>query len=143
MKNYLSKLSDLKKMLLLASVIGLVLILGSIAGVIFGQYGWMIGVAIGTLVELVNIVLLYKGSEMALKYFKASLFLLMYFSRMVLYIVGILVLVLLQYNFEIHVFDNSFWGFIIGVTPMQAVVIAVMIRTHKGPIDISEKKEEE
>ena len=142
MKNYLSKCSDLKKMLLLASVIGLALILGSIVGVVFGQYGWMIGVVIGTAVELVNIYLLYKGSEMALKYFKASLFLIMYFSRMTLYIAGILVLVLLQYQFEVHVFDNSFWGFIIGITPMQAVVIIVMIKTGKGPIEIAEKKEE-
>ena len=79
---------------------------------------------------------------MALKYFKASLFLIMYFSRMTLYIAGILVLVLLQYQFEVHVFDNSFWGFIIGITPMQAVVIIVMIKTGKGPIEIAEKKEE-
>ena len=142
MKNYLSKCSDLKKMLLLASVIGFVLILGSIVGVVFGQYGWIIGVTIGTAVELFNIYLLYKGSEMALKYFKASLFLIMYFSRMTLYIAGILVLVLLQYQFEVHVFDNSFWGFIIGITPMQAVVIIVMIKTGKGPIEIAEKKEE-
>lgn len=129
-------------MLLLALAVGIVLILGSLVGVFFSQYGWIIGVSLGTAIELINIWLLYKGSELTLKYFKTSLFLLTYFSRMVLYIVGILVLVLLQFNFEIHVFDNSFWGFLIGITPMQVVVIVVMARSGKNPIDIAEKKEE-
>ena len=67
MKNYLAKCSDLKKMLLLASLIGTVLILASIVGAVLGQFGWMIGVAVGTVVELICLVLLYKCSEMALK----------------------------------------------------------------------------
>ena len=143
MKNYLKNCSDLAKLLLAASVTGIVLILDSIVGIVFGQPGWMIGIALGTVVELVNIYLLYKGSELALKHFKASLFIIVYFTRMTLYIAGILVLVLMQYQFNIEVFNNSFWGFLIGITPMQAVVIVVMAKSGKSPIDIAEKKEEE
>lgn len=142
MKNYLKNCSDLRKMLLLASLIGIVLILCSIIGIVFGQPGWIVGVAAGTAVELINIFLLYKGSEMALKYFKSSLFLLMYFSRMVLLIAGLLVFVMLQYFFKFEFFTNSFWGFLIGIAPMTIVVIVVMAVTHKNPIDIAEKKEE-
>lgn len=143
MKNYLKNCSDLAKLLLAASAVGIVLILASIVGIVFGQPGWMIGIALGTVVELVNIYLLYKGSELALKHFKASLFIIVYFTRMTLYIAGILVLVLMQYQFNIEVFNNSFWGFLIGITPMQAVVIIVMAKSGKSPIDIAEKKEEE
>ena len=143
MKNYLKNCSDLAKLLLAASALGIVLILTSIVGIVFGQPGWMIGVSLGTVVELVNIYLLYKGSELALKHFKASLFIIVYFTRMTLYIAGILVLVLMQYQFNIEVFNNSFWGFLIGITPMQAVVIIVMAKSGKSPIDIAEKKEEE
>lgn len=141
MKNYLKKCSDLKKMLLLASLIGIVLILASIIGIVYGQFGWIIGVSIGTVVELVNLVLLYKSSEIALKDSKMSLFLLLYFARMLLFVVGILLLVLLQYRFYVEIFNNSFWGFIIGISPMQIVVIVVMAKSGKTPMDIAKKDE--
>lgn len=141
MKNYLKKCSDLKKMVLLASLIGTILILASIIGIVYGQFGWIIGVSIGTLVELVNLVLLYKSSEIALKDSKMSLFLLLYFARMLLFVVGILLLVLLQYRFYVEIFNNSFWGFIIGISPMQIVVIVVMAKSGKTPMDIAKKDE--
>lgn len=141
MKNYLKKCSELKKMLLLASLIGTILILASIIGIVYGQFGWIIGVSIGTVVELVNIVLLYKSSEIALKDSKMSLFLLLYFARMLLFVVGILLLVLLQYRFYVEIFNNSFWGFIIGISPMQIVVIVVMAKSGKTPMDIAKKDE--
>lgn len=141
MKNYLKKCSELKKMLLLASLIGTILILASIIGIVYGQFGWIIGVSFGTLVELVNLVLLYKSSEIALKDSKMSLFLLLYFARMLLFVVGILLLVLLQYRFYVEIFNNSFWGFIIGISPMQIVVIVVMAKSGKTPMDIAQKDE--
>lgn len=141
MKKCWSKLSDLKKMLLLACLIGLVFILASIVGAVFGQWGWMIGVAIGTVIEMINLFFLYKGSEMALKSSKAALFLLMYFTRMVLYAGGILILVLLQFTWKVEVFSNAFWGYLIGITPMQLIVIIVMARSGKSPMDIAKKEE--
>ena len=138
----LAKCSDLVKMLILASLIGFILILASIVGAVFGQFGWMIGVAIGTVIELVNLVCLYKGSELALKESKTSLFILLSFARMFLYVAGILLLVLLQYRWYIEVFTNSFWGYLIGITPMQIVVIIVMAKSGKTPLEIASKKEE-
>lgn len=141
MKKCWNKLSDLKKMLVLACLIGFVFIIASIAGVVFGQWGWMIGVTLGTAIEMLNLFFLYKGSELALKSSKAGLFLLMYFARMILYAGGILVLVLLQFTWKISIFDNSFWGYLIGITPMQLIVIIVMARTGKSPMDIAKKEE--
>lgn len=141
MKKCWNKLSDLKKMLFLACLIGFVFILASIVGVIFGQWGWMIGVTLGTVIEMLNLFFLYKGSELALKSSKAGLFLLMYFARMILYAGGILILVLLQFTWKISIFDNSFWGYLIGITPMQLIVIIVMARTGKSPMDIAKKEE--
>lgn len=141
MKKLWSKLSELQKMLLLASIVGLVFILASIIGVIFGQWGWMIGVSLGTLVELLNLFFLYKGSEMALKNSKTALFLTMYFVRMMLYAGGLILLVLLQFTWKVSVFNNSFWGYLIGITPMQLVVIIVMARSGKSPLDIAKKEE--
>lgn len=142
MKNYLKNCSELTKMLLLASLIGAILISCSTIGIVYGQPGWIIGVTAGTAVELLNIFLLYKGSEVTLKYFKSYLFLLMYFSRMVLLITGLLVFVMLQYYFNVEFFTNSFWGFLIGIGPMTIIVIVVMALSGKSPIDIAEKKEE-
>lgn len=141
MKKCWSKLSDLKKMLVLACLIGFVFILASIAGAVFGQWGWMIGVTIGTVIEMINLFFLYKGSEMALKSSKAALFLLMYFTRMVLYAGGILILVLLQFAWKVEAFNNAFWGYLIGITPMQLIVIIVMARSGKSPMDIAKKEE--
>ncbi len=142
MKNYLAKCSELTRMILLAILIGVVLILASIVGAVFGQFGWMVGVSVGTAVEVLNLFLLYKSSELALKETKSSLFLLLYFVRMALYVAGILVLVLLQYFWHISFFDNSFWGFLIGISPMQIVVIIVMARSKKGPLEIAQKEDE-
>ena len=142
MKNYLAKCSELTRMILLAILIGVVLILASIVGAVFGQFGWMVGVSVGTAVEVLNLFLLYRSSELALKETKSSLFLLLYFVRMALYVAGILVLVLLQYFWHISFFDNSFWGFLIGISPMQIIVIIVMARSKKGPLEIAQKKDE-
>ena len=141
MKKCWNKLSELKKMLFLAFLIGFVFILASIVGALFGQWGWMIGVTLGTAIEMLNLFFLYKGSELALKSSKAGLFLLMYFARMILYAGGILILVLLQFTWKISIFDNSFWGYLIGITPMQLIVIIVMARTGKSPMDIAKKEE--
>ena len=97
MKKWFSGLNELNKMLVIACFVSLVLILGSIVGLFFNQPGWIIGVVSGSCVELINIVLLYKGSSEILKNEKPALFLLFYALRMILFIGLILVLVLLQY----------------------------------------------
>lgn len=133
MNNRLSNLSELQKMLLLAALVSVVLIGLSCIGLAFGQPGWLIGVASGSIVEIISIVLLYKGSSEVLKAQKPGLFLLFYALRMILFIGLILGLVLLQYKAQIEVFTNSFWGALIGYTPMQLVVIIVSLR-NKGKV---------
>lgn len=133
MNNRLCNLSELQKMLLLAALVSVVLIGLSCIGLAFGQPGWLIGVASGSIIEIISIVLLYKGSSEVLKAQKPGLFLLFYALRMILFIGLILGLVLLQYKAQIEVFTNSFWGALIGYTPMQLVVIIVSLR-NKGKV---------
>ena len=131
MKKWFSGLNELNKMLVIACFVSLVLILGSIVGLFFNQPGWIIGVVSGSCVELINIVLLYKGSSEILKNEKPALFLLFYALRMILFIGLILVLVLLQYKVKLEVLNWSFVGALIGYTPMQIVVIVVTL-IHRG-----------
>ena len=133
MKSALKNLSELQKMVALAAIISVVLILASCGGLFFDQPGWLIGVAIGSIIEIVNIILLYKGSSQILRNEKPALFLLFYALRMVLFVGALLGLVLLQYKASIHVFDYSVWGALIGYTPMQIVVIIVSLK-HRGEI---------
>ena len=123
----ITNLSELQKMLLLAGVVSIVLIGLSCIGLAFNQPGWLIGVSIGSVVEIICIVLLYKGSSEILKNEKPGFFLFFYMLRMVLFVGTVLGLVLLQYKANIEVFNYSFWGALIGYTPMQAVVIVTTL----------------
>lgn len=144
----IEKLNDLKKMLLLGLAVGVVLALIMLIPLfVSNQPGWLIGVGIGTLIELFNIFLLYKGSEAALKSFKTSIFLLFYFLRMVLFIGGFLVTAMFSYGLTGHVMPvevmaYSLWGVLIAYTPTQIVVIVVMVKSKKNIITISEKTDE-
>ena len=130
MKQKLASLSELQRMLLLATLVSVVLIGLSCIGLAFNQPGWLIGVSLGSLVEILSIILLYKGSSEVLKEQKPGIFLLFYGLRMILFIGLIVGLVLLQYKANIEIFTNSFWGALIGYTPMQLIVIIVSIRNR-------------
>ena len=131
MKKRFANLSELQKMLVIASIVSVFLIAGSCVGLFFNQPGWLIGVTLGSIVEIISIILLYKGSSEVLKAEKPGYFLLFYAIRMLLFIGLILGLVLLQYKANIEIFYYSFWGALIGYTPMQVVVIIVSVK-HKG-----------
>ena len=133
------QLTELKKMLFISLLVSVILIGLSCIGLIFNQPGWLIGVSAGSLVEIINIVLLYKGSSEILKNEKPGLFLLFYSLRMILFIGLIVGLVLLQYKAEIEVFNYSFWGALIGYTPMQTIVIVVTAKSKSNKT--SEKKD--
>ena len=139
MKNHIKSLSELQRMLLLCLIVSLVLIGLSCIGLAFNQPGWLIGVALGSIVEAINIVLLYKGSSEILKNEKPALFLLFYGLRMILFVGLVLALVLLEYKANVEILKNSFWGALIGYTPMQIIVIVVSLRT-KANEGTKEKK---
>ena len=146
MKEKISNLSELTKMLLLATLVALISLgIALIPLFTLNLPGWLIGIAMGSFIEIISIILLYKGSEIALSSFKAWHFLLFYFTRMTLFLAGMVVAALLQYGIAsfapVEVFKYALWGVLIGYAPMQIVVIAVMMFKKKSPLTISEKKE--
>lgn len=135
MKSFIARLSELQKMLLLCLLISLVLIGGACVGLFFDQPGWVIGVSVGCLVEFINIILLYKGSGQILKNEKPALFLVFYGLRMLLVIGAVLGLILLEYKANLVVFKYSFWGVLIGYTPIQIIVIFVSMKHKSNPLE--------
>ena len=128
MKKKWANLSELKRLLIIWGLVSFVLIAASSIGIFFGQPGWIIGVTLGSLIELINIILLLKGTTEILRQEKPGLFLLFYALRMILFVGVILTLVLLQYKANIEFFTNSFWGALIGYTPMQIIVVVISLR---------------
>ena len=131
MKSKLTKLNELQRMLLLSLIIGVVLLLISITGFFFDQPGWFIGVFVGTIVELVNVVLLYKGSENVLSQTKALTFLLYFSLRMLLVLASFILFAVLDFKLHIPAFHNAIWGELIGLGPMEIVVVIVTSLSNK------------
>ena len=140
MKNYFSKLSQLSKMAIYCCLIGLVFIALSCIGLFFSQPGWLIGAAIGMVVSVINVVLLFKGSSIALKSYKASLFLIFYFSRMLIYIGVAVLLAFLDFSQHIDAFKNSIFGFLIACVPMVVIIVILMTKEKKNAMNIGELK---
>lgn len=143
MKKFLSRLSELKGMLLVGAIFGLVIcLILLVVGLVSGYFGWLYGALVGTTVELINIFLLYKGSEYIVKKMRASLFLIFYFSRMTLYIAVFVLCAFLQFGFgdmsAISEWNYCLWGCLIAISPLQLIVIIVMGVTHKSPISLAE-----
>lgn len=150
MKKILSKLSELNSMLILASIISLViLVIFLIVGLTTGYYGWLIGGAIGSVIEIINIVLLYKGSEFVIEKGKPMTFLIFYFARMILYIAAFLVCAMFGFiNNLLHtpfipVFEHSIWGVLIAISPLQIIVIVALMIQKKPLTEIAKKDESE
>lgn len=131
MKVGITKLNELQRMLLLSAIIGVVLLLVSIVGFFFNQPGWFIGVLVGTLVELVNVILLYKGSENILSQTKALTFLLYFSLRMLLVLISFILFAVLDFKLHIQAFRNAIWGELIGLGPMEIVVVLVTSLSNK------------
>ena len=110
---------ELIKMLEYAAIIALALcLLALIPLFVFGQPGWLIGVAIGSVIEIINLFLLFKGSEVSLKKLKVTMYMLFYFLRMVLFLAGILVTAIFSFGFTsilepVPEMANSIWGVVI------------------------------
>lgn len=134
MKKQLTKLSTLQATLLLSGITSLVLLGLSALGFIAKQPGWMIGVAIGGVISLAYIFLTDVSSKATLKESKAGLFILCYFVKMILFVGFFAMLVVFQYTLHLSVFDNSFWGMLIGFFPTLIITIAVQL-TNKGGND--------
>ena len=152
MKKVLAKLTQLQKMLILSALVAVVLLLLSlIPTLILSQPGWIIGIAIGSVIEIFNIFLLYKGSELTIKGRKPIFFVLFYMVRMISFAIGFLLTAFLGFGFSyagnvliepVDAFVNSLWGVLIAYTPLQIVVIIVMFFSKDSPISFLKGKEE-
>lgn len=134
MKVFLTKLNDLQRTLFFGLVTGIVFILFSLIGLFFKQPGWIIGVSLGTLASLINVALLFKGSDIMLKQVKPMLFLLLFFARMIVIAVTFIFCVLMQFQFHIPAFTNSIWGALIGFAPGVVIVIVSLVK--QKPIEV-------
>lgn len=128
----LTKLSELQASLVLAGIISLVIIGLSCIGFFFNQPGWTIGAVIGAVIEIVYLILVDKGSSLALKESKTSLSLMLYFVRMILLVGIFAVLVLLQYSLKVEAFYNSCWGMIIAFAPSTLITVVIQTKYAKG-----------
>jgi len=148
MKKFLSKFNDMNRALILGAIIAVIIALIMLIPLfVANQPGWLIGVGIGSIIELVNIVLLYQGSKTVLKTFKPMMFLINYFFRMILFMAGFVLTAMLGFGLTgvmepIAQFKYSLWGVLIAYTPTQFIIILAMIMNNKTPITITEKKEE-
>lgn len=140
MKKLFSSQSTLVRLVLYSCLFGLALIALSCIGLFFSQPGWLIGASIGMVVSAINVVLLFKGSSIALKNYKASLFLLFYFTRMLLYVGMTVLLAYLDISQQIPAFKNSVFGLLIAFVPMVVVVAIVMTKEKKNFMNIGELK---
>lgn len=144
MKKFLQKFNDLTLTIFLEGIIGVVAIGLSFIGFAYGQTGWTIGIASGTVVAMLSTVLVFRGSDAAIKETKTGLYLLFYFVRMILFIGVMLVFALFQYKIKNQVFDYSIWGALIGYTPMFVLLIVGQVKgTHELDKKIKEKEKEE
>lgn len=140
MKKFLSDKSQLVRLVISTLAFGLILMILSCIGIIFGQFGWLIGVSIGTVVSLVNVVLLFKGSSFVLNASKASLFLLFYFLRMLLYVGFTVLLAFLDFKLHLSAFAYSVFGLLIAYLPTVIIVCIVMSKEGKNLMNIGELK---
>ncbi|MCQ2801359.1 MAG: hypothetical protein MJ222_01725 [Bacilli bacterium] len=144
MKKFLSKFSDFTLTIILEGIIGVVAVALSFIGFMFGQYGWTIGIATGTVLAMLSTVMVFKGSDAAIRENKTGLYLLFYFLRMIFFIGIMVVFALLQYKMQIEAFYFSIWGALIGYTPMFILLIVGQIKgTHDLDKKIQEKNKEE
>ena len=127
MKKGSIKLNEFQASLVITGVVVFLLAIVGLVFAVLGKPGWLIGIAIGGAADFVYLWLMSIGSELALKESKASLFLLTYFLRMVIFVGLFALLVVLQYVLHIQPFNNSCWGMLIAFVPVTFITIAAQL----------------
>ena len=131
MKHKITKLNELQIELLISLGISIVFALCALVGIFYKQPGWLIGVGIGAVVELLYIFLVNKSSDLALNEKKTGLYLLSYFGRMILFVGVFATLVVLQYSAKIEVFYYSPWGMLIAFFPSTLITVVTETKHRK------------
>lgn len=123
MKKFWTNLTQNKRMVLLAIAIGLFLSLLSLIGVFFNQIGWLIGVVLATIAEIIFLLIQSKSTEILLKENKAGIYILFFILRMLVVVSFGVVIVLFEFKFPQAFLKNSIFGYLIGVFPISIITI--------------------
>ena len=144
MKKFFKKFNDLQFTIFLEGIIGVLVIGLSCIGLVFNQTGWLIGAATGTVVAILSTLLVFKGSDGAMRETKMGLYFLFYFVRMLLFIGIMILFAVLQYKLKVSAFDYSIFGALIGYTPMFIILIVGQVKGNRD-LDkkVAEKNKEE
>lgn len=149
MRKLIDRLSEFSTLMLFSGIFSaVILLIMLIVSITSGYYGWLIGAAIGSVTELINIVLLYKGSDAIVSAKKPMLFIVFYMLRMALYAIAFIVCVIFGFRNDffntpfVPAFEYSIWGCLIAISPLQIIVIIVYYVAKKGidnPVDTESK----
>ena len=122
------------KTLLLSLIVGVAMFLISLIFLFFfDSISWSIGIAIGVVLELINIYLLYAGTHVIEKSKKPALTIAFYALRMLTVGIGVVVTVILGFGIKGHVtpindFHYSVFGLLVGYTPLQIIVSIIEMK---------------
>ena len=119
----MKKLSNISKLTLLSAIAGLGITLISSFTIFLGYPGWTIGIAIGSLIDVAIVALLYVGGDRTLQTQKIGITYLFYILRMILLVAGLLLPAILEYKLHIEVMKYSTFGSAIGYLPGAFVIV--------------------
>lgn len=112
-----------------SALAGLAITLISLFTVFIGFPGWTIGIAIGSVIDVAVVALLYVGGDRTMQSKKLGLTVLFYVLRIVLLSAGLLVPAILEYKLHIPCMKFSTFGSAIGYLPGVFVVILVLTKS--------------
>ena len=124
----MKNLSTITKLVLITSLVGLGITLISIFTVFIGYPGWTIGIAIGSIIDVAIVALLFIGGDRTTKSSKPGTTILFYFLRIILLAVGLIIPALLDYKFNIGFMKYSVFGAAIGYVPGLFIIVLVLTK---------------
>ena len=124
----MKNLSTITKLVLITSLVGLGITLISLFTVFIGYPGWTIGIAIGSIIDVAIVSLLFIGGDRTTKSSKPGTTILFYFLRIILLAAGLIIPALLDYKFNIAFMKYSVFGAAIGYVPGIFIIVLVLTK---------------
>ena len=124
----MKNLSTITKLVLITSLVGLGITLISLFTVFIGYPGWTIGIAIGSIIDVAIVALLFIGGDRTTKSSKPGTTILFYFLRIILLAAGLIIPALLDYKFNICFMKYSVFGAAIGYVPGLFIIVLVLTK---------------
>ena len=133
----MKNLSTITKLVLITSLVGLGITLISLFTVFIGYPGWTIGIAIGSIIDVAIVALLFIGGDRTTKSSKPGTTILFYFLRIILLAAGLIIPALLDYKFNIGFMKCSVFGAAIGYVPGLFIIVLVLTKMDNEIKEIS------